>query len=68
MAIELIDLGTEGANNGDGLRDGGAKINDNFTELSSVNGWGYYKDSNTTTPTQTFNSTPSKLLIDGLIL
>jgi len=36
MAIELIDLGIAGDNStGDGIREGGEKINNNFTELDT---------------------------------
>ena len=67
MAQQTIDLGTT-PNDGTGtnLRAGGDIINDNTTELYSVAGWGNYQDGETTPATQTINTTPSKLLIDGL--
>lgn len=67
MAQQTIDLGTT-PNDGTGtnLRAGGDIINDNITELYSVAGWGNYEDGETTPATQTINTTPSKLLIDGL--
>lgn len=67
MAKQIIDLGTV-ANDGTGdpLRDGGDKINDNFTELYNVTGWANYQDGESSPATQTFTSTPAKLQIDGL--
>ena len=66
MARQDINIGTT-ANDGtgDSLRDGGDKINDNFIELYNIHGWGYYQDAETTPATQTFNTTPSKIQIDG---
>jgi hypothetical protein len=67
MAKQTINIGTV-ANDGTGstLRAGGDLINDNFTEIYDVLGWGNYQDGETTPATQTINTTPSKLLIDGL--
>ena len=70
MAREVIDVGVA-ANDGSGepLRNAMIKVNNMFEELYSdlgTTGWGYYKDSETTTPTQTINTTPSILQIDGL--
>ena len=66
MAKQTINIGTS-PNDGTGttLRDGGDLINDNFTELYNVAGWGNYQDGETTPATQTITTTPSKLLIDG---
>lgn len=66
MAKQTINIGAA-ANDGTGtpLRDGGDLINDNFTELYNVLGWGYYKDAATTPATQTITTTPSQLQIDG---
>jgi hypothetical protein len=66
MARQNIDLGTT-PNDGTGttLRDGGDLINDNFTELYSVAGWGFYVDSETSPTTQTITTTPIKLQVDG---
>jgi hypothetical protein len=66
MARQNINLGTT-PNDGTGntLRDGGDIINDNFTELYDVGGWGNYADGESTTPTQTITTTPSLLLVDG---
>lgn len=72
MAREILDVGTSaGSGDGEPLRTGMIKINNMTEELYAaatgfVTGWGYYKDSETTTPTQTITTTPSKLLIDGL--
>jgi len=67
MAQDTIDLGSA-ANDGtgDNLRAGGTKTNDNFTELYQVAGWGNYSDGLTSPASQTINTTPSLLLIDGL--
>ena len=66
MAQQTVNIGVV-ANDGlgDGLRDGGDKINDNFTEVYNSNGWGYYKDSETSPATLAITTTPTKLLIDG---
>lgn len=41
-------------------------INLNMTpDVITSGGWGYYRDGEITTPTQTINTTPSLLLIDG---
>lgn len=66
MAKQDINIGAI-ANDGTGdpLRDSFDKTNDNFTELYNVNGWGVYGDSETSPSTQSFNTTPSQLLIDG---
>ena len=67
MAKQAINIGAV-ANDGtgDGLRDAMDKVNDNFTEVYNVAGWGNYQDGETTPATQTINTTPSILLIDGL--
>ena len=67
MAKQTINIGTS-PNDGTGstLRDSFDITNDNFTELYSVAGWGNYQDGETTPATQTINTTPSKLLVDGL--
>tara|TARA_R110000796_G_scaffold31212_1_gene83004 strand:- start:1765 stop:2355 length:591 start_codon:yes stop_codon:yes gene_type:complete len=67
MAKEIINIGTT-ANDGTGdpLRNAMTKVNDNFTELYNVAGWGNYADSEAVTATQTITTTPSILLIDGL--
>ena len=45
MAQQTINVGASANDNtGDGIRDGGIKINDNFTELYSVLGWIQYSD------------------------
>lgn len=66
MAKQTINIGAV-ANDGTGstLRDGGDLINDNFTELYNVQGWGYYQDSEASPATLTINTTPSQLQIDG---
>ena len=69
MAQQDINLGTTPKDgNGTPLRGGGDIINDNFTELYGVAGWGYYRDGETITPTETFDGTPKKLLIDSTSL
>lgn len=66
MARQIVNIGAS-ANDGtgDGIRTGGGKINDNFEELYSLLGWGNYADAATTPATQVFNTTASKLQIDG---
>ena len=45
MAQQTINVGASANDNtGDGIRDGGIKINDNFTELYSILGWIQYSD------------------------
>ena len=67
MSKQIINIGTT-ANDGTGdpLRTAFDKINDNFTELYDVHGWAVYGDGLTSPASQTFNSTPAQLLIDGL--
>ena len=67
MAKQIINIGAA-ANDGtgEGLRDGGDKINDNFTELYNTAGFGFYVQDQTTPSTQEINTTPSLLEIDGL--
>lgn len=64
MSKQEINIGTT-ANDGSGesIRSSFDKTNDNFTELYSVAGWGYYQDENLST--QVFNTTPSKITIDA---
>ena len=66
MAQQTINVGT-GPNNGtgEGLRDSMVKVNDNFTEIYNVHGWGNYSDAETTPATQSITTTASKLQIDG---
>lgn len=67
MALDEINIGTDiNDGTGDTLREGGQKINSALEALYNVNGWGYYKDGLGGTASQTFNATPSQLLIDGL--
>ena len=65
MALELIDLGTEGLGDGDGLRDGGVKINNILTELIGEKGFGFYVDS-LATPTITVGTSWTQITIDAL--
>ena len=67
MAKQIINIGAA-ANDGtgEGLRDGGDKINDNFTELYNTLGFGFYVQDQITPSTQEINTTPSLLEIDGL--
>ena len=67
MAKQDINIGAA-ANDGtgDSLRNSFDKTNDNFTELYNVGGWGFYSDGETTPATITVNTTPTKVLIDGL--
>jgi len=69
MSKQTINIGTV-ANDGTGdpLRDAMIKVNDNLTELYDIGGWGYYRDGETITPTETFDATPKKLLIDNTSL
>ena len=66
MAKQTINIGTV-ANDGTGdpLRDAMDKVNDNFTEIYNIHGWGYYQDAESSPTTQTFNTTASKIQIDG---
>jgi len=66
MAKEIIDLGTV-ANDGtgDSIRVGGEKINDNFTDLYDVAGWGFYSD-DLSTPTITVTTSFTQITINGL--
>ena len=78
MAKQVIDIGsTANDGTGDTLRDAMTKANSNFNELYVVEpsivqklydtaGWGNYADGETAPATQTINTTPSLLLIDGL--
>jgi len=66
MAKQSILLGTTpNDGTGDKLRDGGDKINDNFTELYGINGWGYYQDG-LSTPTITVTTSFTQITIDAL--
>jgi len=66
MAQQIIGIGTVGNDaTGDSLRDGGDKINDNFTEIYNERGWGYYVDS-LATPTITIGTTYTQITIDAL--
>lgn len=66
MAQQILGVGT-GNNTGDGdpLRTGMIKVNDNTSEIYNVCGWGVYQDAETTPATQTINTTPAKIQIDG---
>jgi hypothetical protein len=67
MSREIIDIGTAPNDGlGDPLRTAFTKTNDNTLELYNVLGWGNYVDGETTPATQVINTTPVKLLIDGL--
>jgi len=67
MAKQEINIGTV-ANDGTGdtLREAFEKTNQNFNELYNVLGWANYVDGVSAPVSQTFGSTPSQLLIDGL--
>lgn len=66
MAQQIIGIGTVGNDaTGDSLRDGGDKINDNFTEIYNERGWGYYVDS-LATPTIVVGTTYTQITIDAL--
>ena len=67
MAKQIINIGAV-ANDGtgEGLRDGGDKINDNFTELYNTAGFGFYVQDQTTPSTQVITTTPTLLEINGL--
>lgn len=65
MPKQIINIGTApNDGTGDSLRGAFNKTKDNFDELYSVHGWGYYQDS-LTIPSQTINTTESKIIIDG---
>ena len=65
MAREIIDNGTvPGDQTGEILFTSFEKCNNNFEELYSVAGWGYYIDS-LTTPTITVNTSFTQITIDG---
>ena len=66
MAKQTINIGTV-PNDGTGtpLRDGGDLINDNFTELYNMAGWGFYVEDQLTPSTQVITTTSSLLQIDG---
>lgn len=66
MAQQLINIGTANTGNGENLRASFDKTNDNFTELYSIHGWGYYQDGETSPATQSITTTASYLQIDGL--
>ena len=66
MAKQIINNGTvAGDGTGEILFDAFEKVNDNFTDLYNVSGWGVYQDAETTPATQTITTTPSKIQIDG---
>jgi len=66
MGKQTIGIGTvAGDGTGDPLRTAFDKINDNFDELYSVAGWGYYQDS-LATPTITVNTSFTQITIDAL--
>jgi len=66
MAQQGLNLGSApNDGTGEGLRDGGVKIEANFTELYDERGWGYYQDAESSPATQSITSTASKLQIDG---
>lgn len=66
MAKQTVNIGTV-ANDGTGdtLRDGGDKINDNFTELYDVGGWANYADAESSPATISVGTTPVQIQIDG---
>jgi hypothetical protein len=66
MAQQIVNIGTAN-NSGDGesLRSGGDKINDNFNELYSVGGFGFYDDS-LTTASISIGVSWTQITIDGL--
>ena len=67
MSREIINIGTApNDGTGDPLRTAFTKTNDNTLELYNVSGWANYADGQTAPATQTINTTPSLLLIDGL--
>jgi len=67
MAKQIINIGAV-ANDGTGdpLRDTMDKVNDNFTELYNVSGWGNYSDGETSPATISVGTTPVKVQIDAL--
>lgn len=66
MAKQTVGIGTT-ANDGtgDALRVAFDKVNDNFTEVYGVTGWGYYQDS-LATPTISVNTSFTQITIDKL--
>jgi hypothetical protein len=65
MAKQTINIGASANDNtGDTIRDGGDKINDNFTELYDAKRFGIYDYNNTITP-QSFTGTPIVLQNNG---
>ena len=63
---EIIGLGTvAGDKTGEGLRDGGEKINSNFDALFKTSGFGFYKDS-LATPSITVTTAWTQITIDAL--
>jgi len=66
MAKQTINIGTTANDNtGNTIRVGGDMINDNFTELYGVAGWGYYQDS-LATPTISVTTSFTQITIDKL--
>jgi len=66
MAKQTVNIGASANDNtGDAIRVGGEKINDNFTELYGISGWGYYQDS-LATPTISVTTSFTKITIDKL--
>ena len=66
MAKQTIGIGTTpNDGTGDTIRVGADKINDNFDELYSVSGWGYYQDS-LATPTISVTTSFTQITIDKL--
>jgi len=66
MAKQTINIGASANDNtGNPIRVGGDMINDNFTELYGVAGWGFYSDS-LATPTITVTTSFTQITIDKL--
>ena len=66
MAQQTINIGSgNDSGNGEGLRQGGIKINANTTELYGALGFGYYGDS-LTIPSITVDTNWTQITIDGL--
>lgn len=71
MAQQIINIGSNPDDQtGDTLRDGGDKINDNFTELYGIvgdRGWANYVDGTYTSGSPlTINNSRTKITIDGI--
>ena len=65
MAQKIINIGAApNDNTGDNLRNGGGKINENFTEVYNVGGYANYSDNAVTTLTIT--TSPTKFTVNKL--